>query len=173
MVPCLVDDNVGSLAEHGAILTYLSEEYKLTSWYPTDPATRGKIQFWINWNHTHTRHGTMGILVGRLYPDKFGAGLEVATKKYTRAIKFMEAQIQEGKFLAGTDHPTIADLSVITEMDQLNKDVFDFFDFSAYPKVSAWLRNVSKSVPSYKAVHDPIVSIAKVAKKHSDPEKKH
>jgi glutathione S-transferase len=164
-VPCIVDDKVGVLSEHGAILTYLCEQHKLSPWYPEDPVVRGRVQFWINWNHTNTRHGTMGVLIGNLYPDKFGSGLETATKKYTRAVKFMEKTLESGKFIAGTAEPTIADLSIVTELDQLNKDAFGFFDFTPYPKVSSWLNLVAKSVSSYKTVHDPVVEIAKFSKK--------
>lgn len=166
-VPYITDDKVGGLAEHGAILTYLCELHKLTSWYPNDPVIRGRIQFWINWNHTNTRHGTMGILVGHLFPDKFAAGVDAATKKYTRSIKFIEKQLVPGKYLAGTDKPSIADLSVITEIDQLNKEAFGFFDFTPYPKVSDWLKLVADNVSSYKAVYDPVILAGQKAKKHA------
>ena len=168
-VPAITDSKVGILAESGAILQYLAEEHKLTQWFPEDPVVRAKINFWLHWNHSNTRHGTMAVLMGVMFPKLFGAGFDAGKKKYIRAIKFLEASLVPGKFVAGTNEPTIADLALIVECDQLSPAAFNIFDFTPYPKVLAWMAAVEVSVPSYKAVFEPVVAAAAKGEKLVSP----
>lgn len=61
-IPTLVDNGL-NLGEAAAILIYLAEKYELEQYYPKDPVARGKINFWLHWNHTNSRSLTLKLLV--------------------------------------------------------------------------------------------------------------
>ncbi len=82
-----------------------------------------------------------------------------------RSLTFMESQLAASGtgYLVG-DRPTLADLAIIVELDQLNTEAFSLFDFAPYPHISAWMTNVSTGVPSYKKIFLPVVEIAQTFK---------
>jgi len=154
LVPCIVDGDV-TVAESSAILTYIAESRFLDSWYPSNPAVRAKIQFWMHWHHSGTRTSTMRVLVPVFFKKEDPEGVSVFTKN----IEFLEARLAEsgeGKFVAGTLQPTIADLLLLPELDQL--EGFKLFDYTPYPNVAKYLKlckGVLKShAENYKAVED-------------------
>ena len=55
------------------------------------------------------------------------------------------------KFLCSSNKPTIADLLLIPEIDQVSKEAFNLFDYSPYPNVLRWMENIRETVPSYAA----------------------
>jgi glutathione S-transferase len=77
-VPAL-DDNGFSLGESCAVIQYLAETRGLGGLYPEDAKTRGRIHFWLNWNHTNTRASTTKflrpILHGQTVSDTVGLRL--------------------------------------------------------------------------------------------------
>lgn len=64
---------------------------------------------------------------------------EAAMTAHTNAIQLLETQLGKTKFLVG-DEPTIADLFVIPEIDQLV--LFGKFDYSkSHPNTARWLND--------------------------------
>jgi glutathione S-transferase len=59
-------------------------------------------------------------------------------------------------FLASSNHPTIADLMAIPEIDQLTSEGFGLFDYSPYPNIIRYMNSVRSSVSSYEEVFEPI-----------------
>ena len=162
LVPAIEDEEGFVLGESGAILQYLSEVHGLNSWYPSDFKQRAKVNFWLHWNHNNTRVSTKKVLVSKLFPPKSGSteAFEIGVKALAKAVSFIESHLirTDSLFLVG-DHPTIADLAVVTELDQQLPSAFNFFDFSPYPKVTKWMQAI-ENLKSYKEVFGPVTQIA-------------
>lgn len=166
LVPA-INDNGFLLTEAAAILQYLSEKHQLNDWYPTgkslsDIQRRAQINFWLHWHHSNMRLSTRSILIPYHYPPK-GVTKEDAVakgcKEYSKGVKFLESYLKKrfqssdykDKFLCSSNKPTIADLLLIPEIDQVSKEAFNLFDYSPYPNVLRWMENIRETVPSYAA----------------------
>lgn len=169
LLPAIEEDGLGVLGECSAILVYLAETRQLTQWYPSDPVTRAKINSWMSWNHANTRLCTSGLLRNKLFPPRTGGGddlVAAALKTIKGSLTFMDKQLQVTKYLVQGDHPTIADLVLLTEVDTQSKDGFDFIDFTPYPNVVRWMGDMRTALPSYGTVFEPVnqLAVARAAK---------
>lgn len=167
-VPTIVDDGF-ALSEGAAILAYLCESRGLTEWYPTDPHVRARINYWLHWNHTETRASTKKLLVPKLHGQEIS---EEDLKNFKASIACIEGALAKSKaadetkkFVANTTTPTIADLMLIPELDQLDADAFGLFDFTPYPHVVQWMADVKASVPSYEETAAPVKGLAAMLRK--------
>lgn len=161
LVPAIKDEDGFVVAECSAILQYICESKSLLSFYPLDHKLRANINFWLSWNQTNTRYSTKKILVTKLFPPKVNAvdTLNAGIQEYSRSMKFLDKHLQNNKFLVG-DKPTIADLLIITELDQLNHKAFNFFDYTPYKNISRYMASVQESVQSYDKIFNPVIDIA-------------
>lgn len=168
LVPTIIDDGF-TLAESGAILAYIAESRGLTSWFPSDLKVRARVNYWLHWNHSATRLSTLKLLRTKLSGKAIA---EEDVKKYSEVIAILEAQLEiniktneQARFIAGTSEPTIADLLLIPELDQLTEDAFNLFDYSPYPRVVQYMADVRAAVKSYNAVYLPMKAVADSLKK--------
>lgn len=171
-VPVIEEAELGALGECGAILQYLAESRNLEKWYPTDPAVRARVNFWMHWHHSNSRLGTIGVLVPSvMYPPKDEAGFATFAankKKFARSLNFLDIRLGylgNQRFLGGTEHPTIADLLIIPELDQHLPEAMDTFDLTPYPHLNSYLARFKEAVPSYESVYEPVKKIAVKYKK--------
>jgi glutathione S-transferase len=149
LVPA-IDDNGFTLGESSAILIYLCESKRLESWYPSDARVRGRVNYWLHWHHFNTRVSTNKILDPVL--DKLPI-LEADLNSFAASMAVLDNQLASNLFVAGTEHPTIADLLIIPELDQL---VWcSGFDYSPYPHVQRYMETCKTSIVSYQARADP------------------
>ena len=169
-LPC-INDNGFVLAESPAILQYLCESNGLTDWYPTNVKERAKINFWMHWHHSHTRNGTMQLLLyAYILPKKSDeirdAGIKKGVKMMTKAVSFINDQLGSNntKYLVGSHKPSIADLLLLPELDQLTKPAYDLFDFTPYPHVQRYLETMSKDLRSYQENFSAVIEMAKERK---------
>jgi len=166
LVPCIKDDNF-ILGESCAIMCYLADSRKLNSYYPLDLKVRANVNFWMHWHHANTRKSTKEVLVPVLFPPKNKSIEDVkmaGLNAYTRSITFLENHLKQqgsNKFIAGTESPTIADLIIITELDQLKIGVWNLFDYSKYPAVDQYMNLVAKSLRYYGDILQPVIEVAK------------
>lgn len=154
-VPYFVDGDFG-LSEGAAILTYIAEKYKLDA-YPADPKLRAKVNQWLHWNHTAARKATLDLVRPALHG---AADLAEAKKKFTSVLAFLEEQLAKSptSFVAGTAKPSIADLFIITELDQL--EAFGIFDLSAFENVAKFLADTAAAYPkSYPANYGAVKAL--------------
>jgi len=163
----VIDDSGFILGETCAILQYLAETRDIKSLYPIDSKVRAKINFWMHWHHNNTRLSTKQVLVPSvLFPPKVNPSevTQAGVKAYTRSMSFLENHLKQqgsSKFIAGTDNITIADLIIITELDQLKMGVFDLYDYSKNPSIVQYMGNVAKNLKYYDEILQPVIDLAK------------
>ncbi|KAL5672686.1 hypothetical protein ACJX0J_016992, partial [Zea mays] len=91
-----------------AILRYLASVFPGVAdhWYPADLFTRAKIESILDWHHSNLRRG---------------AAVKQAEKLVMQSLGVIESVWLKGdaKFLLGSPQPSIADLSLVCEIMQL------------------------------------------------------
>jgi glutathione S-transferase len=162
-----LDDGGFKLAEAAAILSYLCEKEESTKFYPSDPQARARVHQWLHWHHQNTRLSTKGILTTAIMPKQPDAETikSRGVKQYTVALKHMDQHLTHSKYLAGTEGVSIADLLIITEVDQLYPEAFGLYDYSPFKHVQRWVEETRGALPSYAEVFEPVKVIAKTFKK--------
>jgi glutathione S-transferase len=166
LLPGLVDGDF-KLGEAAAIMSYVSEKEKVTKFYPTDPQMRAQVQYWLNWHHQNSRLSTKGILTTTLFPKQPDAEIikSRGVKQYTIGLKHMDQHLANSKYLAGNEGVSIADMLIITEIDQLYPEAFALYDYSPFPNVQRWVEDTRGALPSYEEVFEPVKKIAKTFKR--------
>ena len=164
MVPAIKEGGDFCLAETGAILQYISESRNLTEWYPTDHKLRAQTCFWLHWHHENSRRATKGVLHYMLFPKlaiKDPEKQAADKKAFMRSLTMLESYLKNSNqnFLV-YNKPTIADLLIISEFNQLTSQAFNLFDFSPYPEIMKWMSSMEK-IPHYNEVFQPVIEIAK------------
>lgn len=89
---------------------------------------------------------TMAPLVGIEVP---AAIIEDAARTLKRALRTMNDWLVDGRYVAGTAMPTVADLSLVTELVTLDAIGVDL---TPYPNVLDWRGRMEK-VPYFDEVH--------------------
>ncbi len=144
-VPAIRDGDF-TLSEGAAILTYVAESHNLHSWYPEDVKQRAKVNEWLHWVHTTIRKtSTFNLLRPVVFKLPFD-NKEQSLKEHEAVISELETHLSTHKFLVG-ENPTIADLFVIPEVDQLT--FFGIFSYEKFPNVQRWINDIATHVKSY------------------------
>ena len=179
-IPLLEDTRTGfSVAESPAILSFLCEHYGWEKTLYGKPGTPEKatIDSYMHWHHTGTRS-----LSAYMYPylrdvQKDDSYFE---KERARTLQTLQT-LEEGWFsthaaaatnnnntvdfyIAGGDHPSIADLLAYEEIVQLTElGLLDEVQVVSqqFPKVFAWLGRM-KQLPYYEEVHRSLVTLGDV-----------
>lgn len=148
-VPTLEDDDGFALSESAAILIYLHEKFKTKDhWYPADIKKRAKVNQWLNWNHTHTRKASVGIVFHSIWAplifkkpiEEFKSVIDEGKKVLKESLDVLEVTLQQSKFLIG-DEISIADLIIAHELFSIA--VYKLYDWtSSHPNVSKWFDTI-------------------------------
>jgi|SRR5215471_1386436 len=160
-VPCLDDDGF-ILNESSAILKYVAEKIGSPA-YPKDLKQRAKINELMDWFNTGLyRDFGYNFVYPQLFPNQKREGeaaqagnIEFGRAKAKAWLTTLDEKMlgPKKKFLTG-DEPTIADYfgaCLLTSGEIVRAD------FSAWPNVSRWLKNV-KALPSWNTVNEPFYS---------------
>lgn len=120
-IPVLTDDDV-VIYESNAILRYLCHKHDLTDWYPTDPATRGHVDQWLDWMQCKLRPQIAGLVFNKVFAGDRADQQAIATaEKALPGLFALLAQALEGReYIASDDHPTIADVVIAAQLSQLS-----------------------------------------------------
>ncbi|CAL0330736.1 unnamed protein product [Lupinus luteus] len=164
-LPAIVDGSF-KLFESHAILIYIASAFPgvANHWYPADLTRRSKIHSVLDWHHLNLRQGAapyvlhtvLAPVLGR--PSSQQAAAE-AEKILTSSLSKIESIWLKGngRYLLGSSQPSIADLSMVCEIMQL--ELLDEKDrdriLSPHKKVQQWIestRNATK--PHFDEVHN-------------------
>ena len=154
-VPAIVHNGL-SLYESHAILVYLASVFPIEDhWYPRDPAQQALINVYLHWHHLNIRYGCGYYFYRKIVRPMFSTlpfnkdledDMLFMQKK---SMQFVENKLKNGKFVAGTDQPSIADLSCYTELVHM---LLMNFDYTPYPNILKWM-SVIGHIPGVAAAH--------------------
>ncbi|KAL4592888.1 hypothetical protein LXL04_005895 [Taraxacum kok-saghyz] len=162
-VPAITDGRF-KLFESHAILIYLSCAFPgvASHWYPGDLSKRAKIHSVLDWHHSNLRSGAAGFVFNAILaplnglPSSPQAGKE-AEKILMKSLSKLETfWLKDGRFLVGSSQPSIADISLVCEIMQLQllseKECNRIL--SPYKKVLQWIEDTKKTTaPHFDEVH--------------------
>ena len=153
-IPCIEEPDGYVLAEAHAIMCYLCNKHGWDDVYPSDPQTRGKVDWYLNYHHRNVRDASVGLVAPRIRKDLNIPQLiqDSAQSTLTRALESFESGwLAKSRFLVG-DHVTIADMAAYVEIGQLQPEFTNVYDFSPFPRVQEWLNDMH-AVEGHDDVH--------------------
>ncbi|KAK7369676.1 hypothetical protein VNO80_11719 [Phaseolus coccineus] len=164
-VPAIIHGSF-NLSESHAILVYLNSAFPgiADHWYPSDIFRRAKINSVMDWHHSNLRNGTVSYVINTVLGPATGRPLNPKTAAEAEKVLFSSLSNLEdiwlygdGRFLLGGSQPSIADLSLVCELMQL--EVLDEKDrsriLSPYKKVLQWIDDTRAATnPHFEEVHN-------------------
>ncbi|KAJ4965228.1 hypothetical protein NE237_017077 [Protea cynaroides] len=158
------------LFESHAILRYFACAFPGVAdhWFTADLSKRAKIDSVLDWHHLNLRRGAttyvqstvLGPALGRLNPQ----AASEAEKILTASLSDIETiwLKRNGKYLLGSSQPSIADLSLVCEIMQLEvlteTDINRFL--SPYRKVLQWIEDMRNATnPHFDEAHEVLFEV--------------
>ena len=167
MVPVLEDGDF-HLTESSAILKYLADKIRSPA-YPSDAKKRAKVNEMMDWlNSNLYRDFAYGLVYSQVYPHHrrpdatVQAGTVAWGKEKARAwLKILDTDLigPKRRFLCG-DEISLADY---LGAPMLTAGELVRCDFSPWPNVARWLRNM-KALPSWSKVNDGFYHLVEAVK---------
>jgi glutathione S-transferase len=139
----VIDDDGYVLADSNAILTYLALKYADESWLPRDPAGAAAVQKWLSVAAGEITYGPAAARIAVVFGRKLD--LDGARNLATSLFGIMEQHLQTRRFLAGTETPTIADVSAYTYIAHAPEGGVSL---ASYPALSAWISRI-EALPGF------------------------
>ncbi|CAN1253774.1 Glutathione S-transferase T1 [Linum perenne] len=182
--PLLVIDLIHFLYSH-AILIYLACVFPGVAdhWYPADVFRRAKIQSVLDWHHSNLRRGAAGYVLNKALAPALGLPLNPQAaaegeKILTSSLSMLESFWLKGsgKYLLGGNQPSIADLSLVCELMQL--EVLDETDrervLGPHKKVVQWIKDTKHATqPHFDEVHQVLFKVKEKLKTLQSSKKVH
>ncbi|KAJ6804377.1 glutathione S-transferase T1-like [Iris pallida] len=175
LVPA-IDDGRIKLFESHAILRYLACAFPGVPdhWYPADHITRAKINSILDWHHSNLRFGSVSLFRNSILALVFGFPVnQEAANKGEKLLCSSLSTIEsiwlkgDAKFLLGNNQPSIADLSLVCEIMQLEEKLDIFFlsqllnekdrlrIMGPHKRISQWVENFKAATsPHFEQVHE-------------------
>ncbi|KAH7677056.1 Glutathione transferase protein [Dioscorea alata] len=163
-VPAIVHGSL-KLFESHAILRYLACAFQGVPdhWYPSDLSNRALIDAILDWHHSNLRRGAAALVFDTILAPIFGRppnpqAAEEAEKILDSSLSKIESLWLPGnaKFLLGNAQPSIADLSFVCEIMQLEllEEKHRERIFGPHKKILQWIENVKAATnPNFEEVH--------------------
>lgn len=143
-------DNGLALWESRAILQYLinkqSPGHKL---YPAEIKERANVDRCL-----YFEAGTLyPAQAAAFYPLFRGGSIDQEkVKVYEEKLAILNSTLEGKKYVAGGNHRTIADLSLVTTLTAA--ECFPGVDLSKHPNIHSWLKNLRAELPYDKELND-------------------
>lgn len=109
------------LLESNAMLRFICDKHGLDKWYPKDTLARARVDQWLDWNQCRLSPPLVQLVMNKVFlGDKGDPKLvEQASERLADIFGVLENHLNGRTFVAG-DRPTIADLSIASNVFQLN-----------------------------------------------------
>nr|ALS04353.1 glutathione S-transferase delta-epsilon 2 [Acartia pacifica]ALS04354.1 glutathione S-transferase delta-epsilon 2 [Acartia pacifica] len=144
-IPTVVDGDI-NLAESRATAGYLVGKHgKDDKLYPKDVLTRYKVDKMLYFD-MGVFYKAFGDIV---YPKLFG-GAAPEQKHWDRlaeVLGWLNGFVAGGEFVAGTNHLTIADISLLATYSTIS--AAGITDLTKYPEAEAWFKKCADQIPNY------------------------
>jgi len=135
-VPVL-DDNGTIIADSLAILVYAARKVGPSHWLPTDPVIEAQVQRWLSVSAGKIAYGACAARLITVFGAPFAAD-EVIERAHATLV-VMEQTLEEQRWIAGTEDPTIADIALYSYVERAPEGNVNL---SGYPRILAWLRQI-------------------------------
>lgn len=118
-IPVLEDGGL-VLSESNAILRHICRSRGLDAWMP--PERAAPVDQWLDWNLARLSLPTMRLAQNRFFKrgTVSDAQAEEAEAMLAPAAAVLEAALEGRDWIAGGPHPSIADLSLVSNLQQLS-----------------------------------------------------
>ncbi|KAL7167514.1 hypothetical protein ACSBR2_038055 [Camellia fascicularis] len=159
------------LFESHAILRYLACAFPGVAdhWYPTDLIKRAKIDSVLDWHHSNLRRGEVTLVQNTALATILGR--QPGPHVVPEAEKILSASLEKietfwlkenGQFLLGNSQPSIADLSLVCEIMQL--EVMEEEDrnriLGPHKKVQRWIEDTKLATsPHFEEFHGVLYQV--------------
>ncbi|KAK9927228.1 hypothetical protein M0R45_024421 [Rubus argutus] len=166
-----ISDGEFTLFESHAILIHLACAFPGVAdhWYPADLFRRAKINSVLDWHHSNLRRGAATYVQNTVLAPVLGiASNPQAAVEAEKLLSSSLSKIESiwlkgnGKFLLGGFEPSIADISLVCEIMQL--ELLDEKDRSRilgpHKKVLEWIENTKTATrPHFEEVHEVLYGL--------------
>jgi len=144
-IPAVVDNGF-AMNESRAIASYLVNKYgKDDALYPKELETRFKVdqRMYFDMGAFYKAFGDC------VYPIMWGGPAAGPDKleKLQEVLGWVDGFVADGKFAAGTDHMTLADISLLATYTTIKAT--EYIDLSEYKNAEAWLEKCKALIPNY------------------------
>eukprot|EP00088_Acartia_fossae_P054973 TRINITY_DN6368_c0_g4_i1.p1 TRINITY_DN6368_c0_g4~~TRINITY_DN6368_c0_g4_i1.p1 ORF type:complete len:233 (-),score=54.27 TRINITY_DN6368_c0_g4_i1:428-1096(-) len=147
LIPTVVDGDF-KMGESRAIAAYLVNKYgKDDTMYPKDPQTRYMVDKLLYFDMAVLYKAFMDMC----YPAVLKNMPPPTQKEHDRlaeVLGWLNDHVVNGKFAAGTDELTIADVSLVATYSTL-KACEGVYDHSKHPETEAWFEKCKTLIPNY------------------------
>ena len=132
----VIDDDGFVLWESQAIMRYLADKHQASTWYPTEPKARARVDAWLDWNHTRLGPEVGKIAINTLFLGDKGdkQKIEEGKTRLENVFPVLEGALSAQTHI-GSHQPTLADLAAVTNFALLE---MCRCDFGHYPAINAW-----------------------------------
>lgn len=153
-IPFFVDDDGFMLNESRAIAVYLAQKYDKTGkLFPDNIQTQAVINQRLAFDMGVLYKAFHDIFVPFFRGDK-GIVPSAKIDRLKKVLDFLEGFLSGEKFVAGTNHATVADFCILATYTSITITKDTMVTLADWPKTQEWAKRVQSLIPNYEKVND-------------------